>query len=205
MMAQRAATLRIIPRPLVEALHLTLALTAETEGQKTAQREIAAAFENAFDARRQRIIVSQSQVNLVKWSCLFVQAVCALLAIAMVHSDNRLASVITIGIFATGGGRVDLVNTLARPAVLGGDLGPARPATAGHAGGRSQSVKNRPDIRRIRRPCWPNAEGPPLPSAASQAATNGRWPAVLAILLHAFAVSRASHQIFALESPLLSS
>jgi hypothetical protein len=35
-------------------------------------------------------------------SCIFVQAVCALLAIAMVHSDNGLASAITMGIFATG-------------------------------------------------------------------------------------------------------
>ena len=59
-------------------------------------------WRDAFDARRQRIIVSQSQVNSVKWSCLFVQAVCALLAIAMVHSDNRLASIIALGIFATG-------------------------------------------------------------------------------------------------------
>ena len=56
-------------------------------------------WRDAFDARRQRIIVSQSQVNLVKWACLFEQAVCALLAIAMVHSDNRLASMITMGIF----------------------------------------------------------------------------------------------------------
>jgi hypothetical protein len=54
------------------------------------------------DARRQRIIISQSQVNLVKWLCLLVQAACALLAIALVHSDNRLASTITMGIFATG-------------------------------------------------------------------------------------------------------
>src|SRR5947208_15504497 len=102
MLAQHAATLKITPRALAEALHLTLALTPETEGQKTAQREIATALENALDARRQRIIVSQSQVNLVKWSCLLVQAACALLAIAMVHSDNRLASTITMGIFATG-------------------------------------------------------------------------------------------------------
>jgi hypothetical protein len=77
MMAQHTATMRIIPRPLVEALQLTLALTPETEGQKTAQREITTALENALDARRQRIIVSQLQVNLVKCSCLFVQAVCA--------------------------------------------------------------------------------------------------------------------------------
>jgi hypothetical protein len=45
----------------------TFALTPNTEGQKTAQREIATALETAFDARRQRIIISQSHVNLVKW------------------------------------------------------------------------------------------------------------------------------------------
>ena len=56
----------------------------------------------ACHARGQRIIISQSQVNLLKWLCLFLQAVCALLAIAMVHSDNRLASIIAFGIFATG-------------------------------------------------------------------------------------------------------
>src|SRR6516164_11462833 len=32
----------------------------------------------ALDARRQRIIISESQVNLVKWVCLFMQALCAL-------------------------------------------------------------------------------------------------------------------------------
>ena len=31
-----------------------------------------------------------------------MQAVCALVAIAMVHSDNRLASIIAMVIFATG-------------------------------------------------------------------------------------------------------
>jgi hypothetical protein len=102
MMAQRTATLSTTPRTLAEALRVTLALTPSSQGQETAQREITTALENALDARRQRINVSQSQVNLVKWSCLFVQAVCALLAIAMVHSDNRLASTITLGVFATG-------------------------------------------------------------------------------------------------------
>ena len=102
MMAQRTATLRITSRPLAEALQLTLALTPSGQGQQIAQREIATALENARDARRQRIIVSRSQVNFVKWSCLFVQAVCALLAIAMVHSDNRLASAITMGSLRPG-------------------------------------------------------------------------------------------------------
>ena len=102
MMAHRTATLRAIPGVLAEALQATLALTPVSEGHKTAQREIATALETALDARRQRIIISQSQVNLLKWSCLFMQAVCALVAIAMVHSDNRLASIIALGIFATG-------------------------------------------------------------------------------------------------------
>ena len=102
MMAHGTASLRAIPGVLAEALQVTLALNPSSEGQKTAQREIATALETALDARRQRIIISQSQVNLVKWSCLFMQAVCALFAIAMVHSDNRLASIIALGTFATG-------------------------------------------------------------------------------------------------------
>src|SRR6516164_10568082 len=102
MMAQGTANLRAAPGVLVEALQATLAVMPSSEGQKTAQREIVTALETALDARRQRILISQSQVNLVKWSLLFMQALCALVAIAMVHSDNRLASIIAIGIFATG-------------------------------------------------------------------------------------------------------
>jgi len=102
LMAQGTANLRAIPGVLAEALQATLALNPSSEGQKTAQRHIATALETALDARRQRIIISESQVNLVKWACLFMQALCALVAIAMVHSDNRLASIIAMGIFATG-------------------------------------------------------------------------------------------------------
>jgi Protein of unknown function (DUF4239) len=102
LMGRHAATLTPVSQLLTEALHLTLALTPDSEGQRIAQREIALAIENVFDARRQRIIISQTQVNFVKWSCIFAQAVCALVAIAMVHSDNRLASIITLGMFATG-------------------------------------------------------------------------------------------------------
>jgi Protein of unknown function (DUF4239) len=102
MMARRTATLRIAPRPLGESLQLTLALAPGNQGQRIAQREIAAALESALEARRQRILVSGSEVNLVKWACLILQAVCAFLAIAIVHCDSRLASRITMGIFATG-------------------------------------------------------------------------------------------------------
>ena len=102
MMARQAATLSITPRSLAEVLQLTLALTPASQGQQIAQREMTAALESALDASRQRIIISQAQVNWVKWLCLALQAVCALLAIAMVHSDDRLASAITMGLFGIG-------------------------------------------------------------------------------------------------------
>jgi Protein of unknown function (DUF4239) len=101
-MAQQTATLRAAPRSLAEALQLILSITPVSQGQQIAQREIVAALETTLDARRQRIIVSRSQVNWVKWSCLFVQAICALVAIALVHSGERLASAIALGIFASG-------------------------------------------------------------------------------------------------------
>ena len=41
-------------------------------------------------------------INAVKWACLYLQALCALLAIAFVHCDDRLASLLATGLFATG-------------------------------------------------------------------------------------------------------
>jgi len=102
MMARQTATLSITPPSLAEVLRLTLTLTPGSTGQQIAQREMTTALENALDARRQRIIISHAQVNWVKWSCLFVQAICALLAIAAIHSGDRLASTITLGLFASG-------------------------------------------------------------------------------------------------------
>ena len=102
MMAHRTALLNMTPRPLQEALQLVFSLPATNPGQQAAQREIASALETALDARRQRIIVSRAEVNAVKWSSLYLQAICALLAIAFVHCDDRLSSLVAMGLFATG-------------------------------------------------------------------------------------------------------
>jgi hypothetical protein len=101
-MAEGSATLRTIPPTLNDALRTTLALASASPGQEIAQREIARSLEDALEGRRQRILISQSEVNVTKWACLILQAVCALLAIAVVHGDNRLASAIALGSFATG-------------------------------------------------------------------------------------------------------
>jgi hypothetical protein len=115
-MARGHATLAIAPARLAEALRLTLGLDARNEGQVAAQREMVASLQSALEARRQRIILSRSSINWVKWTVLLVQAALTLITIGMVHSDNRLTNRIIMGIFATGVGiAVVLIASHSRP------------------------------------------------------------------------------------------
>lgn len=115
-MARRDATLTLAPPRLAEALSLVISLPTPTPGQVAAQRELVTAFETALEARRQRIILSRSSVNWVKWTVLILQAGLMLVAIAMVHCDNPLANQIILGIFATSVGvAVILIATHSEP------------------------------------------------------------------------------------------
>jgi hypothetical protein len=115
-MARRNATLTIAPPRLAEALGLALSLNPHSDGQVAAQREMVAALQNALEARRQRIILSKSSINWVKWTVLLTQAALTLLTIAMVHSDNRAANRIIMAIFATGVGvAIVLIASHSRP------------------------------------------------------------------------------------------
>jgi len=69
---------------------------------KEQRNEAITALESALEARRQRIVISQSSVSILKWAGLLLQALCALIAIAMVHSDNRTTCRIALMLFATG-------------------------------------------------------------------------------------------------------
>jgi hypothetical protein len=101
-MAQQRATLATLPTALIEALHETLALKPADDAQRAAQLEMVKELHTALDARRQRIVISESSVGTVKWVGILLQGLCTLVAIAMVHSDNRLARAITLTLFATG-------------------------------------------------------------------------------------------------------
>ena len=121
-MARQDATLTIAPPTLAEALRLALSITPDREGQVAAQREMVASLQSAFEARRQRIILSRSSIDWVKWTVLFVQAGLTLVAIAMVHSGNSSANRIILGVFATGVGvAVLLIISHSRP--FGGEIG----------------------------------------------------------------------------------
>jgi hypothetical protein len=102
MLGHHTASLGTTPRALSDALQVVLSLTPDGPGQQTAQHEIINAIEHALEARRQRIIISLAEVNLVKWVCLYLQAMSVLLAIAIVHHEDRGASLIALTLFATG-------------------------------------------------------------------------------------------------------
>jgi Protein of unknown function (DUF4239) len=100
-MAQHLLTLASPPTALVEALQLTVSLKPQDESQRVAQR-VMAALNRALDARRQRITISQSGVGPVQWAAILLLGLCMLIAIAMVHSDNRRTCAIAVTLFATG-------------------------------------------------------------------------------------------------------
>ena len=101
-MAAQRATLETLPQALVQCLDVALDMKPADESQAIAQRELVDFLGKAAEARRQRIIVSQSGVGPVKWSAILVSGLCALIAIAIVHSDNRLTCAIALALFATG-------------------------------------------------------------------------------------------------------
>jgi Protein of unknown function (DUF4239) len=99
-MARQRATIAAVPAPLTAALHLALALQARKPGQVIAQREIVSSLQDALDARRQRILISESSVNSAKWLAVLALGILTLIAIACVHSADPLATAVGVGLFA---------------------------------------------------------------------------------------------------------
>ena len=99
-MARQQTTLAMTTAADTRALELALSLRPATEAQSIAQREMVSALRTALDARRERIIVSRSKINWVKWTVVLLLAYLILLTIAIVHSDNRTTAAIAMGIFS---------------------------------------------------------------------------------------------------------
>ena len=100
-MADQRASLSAISKPLVDALDLALRFAPQSEGETVAQRETVESVEKALDARRQRIIVSLSGIADVAWASLIALAALTMLAMAFVHSANRVTAAVAMTIFAT--------------------------------------------------------------------------------------------------------
>jgi hypothetical protein len=100
-MAHQNATLVTAPPQMALALQVALALPADNPGRVVAQREIVTSLEAALDARRQRIIISQSAVNSAKWAGVIALGILTLIAIACVHAANRPTAAIAMTLWAS--------------------------------------------------------------------------------------------------------
>ena len=100
-MSHQHATLSVISVPLAEALRVAFGLSPQSPGQAEAQRQLIQSLQSALDSRRQRIIVSESSLNWLKWSGVILVALLTLVAIAFVHCDNRRTNALAVGLFAS--------------------------------------------------------------------------------------------------------
>lgn len=101
-MADHRADWRTIRVDDSSALAVLLALPGDAAGHAQRQSALISALRDAQQARRERIVISQSYINPVKWAVLILLAVLLLSTIAMIHCDNPRASLLSMVVFATG-------------------------------------------------------------------------------------------------------
>jgi hypothetical protein len=101
-MAKREAALATVSATDSEMLRFILALTPEGNAQTLAQREMVTYLQRALDARLERIIISRSTINWVKWSVVLVLAGLILVTIGFVHADNGATAALAMAVFSLG-------------------------------------------------------------------------------------------------------
>ena len=100
-MASGRATLESIAVGLAEAMTELLSFSPVQANQKLAQQRALVAIEQALEARRNRVLLSQVEIAPVQWAVILVLATLILVTIALVHIDKRLAMGVTMFIFST--------------------------------------------------------------------------------------------------------
>src|SRR5215813_1201430 len=100
-MARQQSALPPMSEADIEAIDFVLSLKPQDEAQVTAQREMVTSLRNAFEARRERLVISRAKINWVKWTVVLLLGTLILVTIALVHSDNRATAGIAMGLFAT--------------------------------------------------------------------------------------------------------
>jgi hypothetical protein len=100
-MAQGRANLRRIPPGLTDAMTALLSFVPAGPGQQVTQERAVIAVEQALDARRHRIVLSQATIAPIQWVVIFVLDALILLTIAFVHINRRATAVVNLIAFST--------------------------------------------------------------------------------------------------------
>jgi len=100
-MAQGRANLRRIPPGLTDATKALLSFSPAEPGQQVAQERAVIAIEQALEARRHRIVLSQATISPIQWLVIFLLDVLILLTIAFVHLNRPATVVVNLIVFST--------------------------------------------------------------------------------------------------------
>lgn len=83
------------------AMAALLAFETSQPREQLAQQEALRAIRQAFEARRNRIRVSNAEIAPIQWAVVLLLATLILVTTALVHIDSRVSSAVTLFIFAT--------------------------------------------------------------------------------------------------------
>jgi hypothetical protein len=100
-MAIGRANQRTEPVGLTAAITALLSFAPTQADTELARRRAVTAVEQAFDARRDRIRLSQAEIASIQWCVIFILAILILATTAMIHIGNPAAMATTLFIFST--------------------------------------------------------------------------------------------------------
>jgi hypothetical protein len=100
-MAIGRANQRTQPLGLTEAMAALLSFAPTESDKALAQQRAVAAIEQAFEARRNRIRLSQAEIAPIQWSVIFILAILILATTALIHIGKPAAMATTLFIFST--------------------------------------------------------------------------------------------------------
>ena len=89
------------PPGLAEALTILLSFVPQQPGQQLAQSHAVTAIEQALQARRKRILLSEAVISPPQWIVIFVLDALVLLTIGTVHAERYTTAAANMAIFST--------------------------------------------------------------------------------------------------------
>jgi Protein of unknown function (DUF4239) len=93
--------LQQLPPGLTDAMALLLSFTPTDAAQRMGQERSEAALERILEARRDRIVLSESTIAPIQWTVILILTVLVLVVIAIVHLDRPITAAANLFIFST--------------------------------------------------------------------------------------------------------
>jgi len=100
-MAKGRAGVQPLPPGLTAALGALLSFAPTTQGQYVAQRRAVIAVEQTLDARRNRIMLSNTAISSIQWLVIAVLVTLIMVTVTMVHIDRTVTVGVNLFIIST--------------------------------------------------------------------------------------------------------